>query len=190
MPRQKRTPEETKLAHRIAANKYSRKKRLDPEYRKKDSQNTRDYYNARKDEPEFRAKIRAHGLKQYYTKIKPYPEKMQERRDRIKGYARNLAERKQQIRTQLQALLGGKCIDCGITNPRLLDFDHVDPLQKHFMISQSLNKPFQVLVEEVKKCELRCPNCHRLKTIERGGYDAYKHREYRNKYRMAFKPLV
>lgn len=63
------------------------------------------------------------------------------------------------------------CVDCGESRPATLDFDHVRG-QKSFGISSavgshSLNK----IIKEMQKCEVRCANCHRIKTAsERGWY--------------------
>lgn len=62
--------------------------------------------------------------------------------------------------------LGGKCIDCGYASHlAALDFDHVDPTTKKFVISAKLhNYTYQDIIDEVKKCVVRCSNCHRIKT--------------------------
>lgn len=60
------------------------------------------------------------------------------------------------------------CVDCGITyHPCVMDFDHL--FDKKFQLSNaranklSKNK----ILEEIKKCELVCSNCHRLRTHNR-----------------------
>lgn len=62
--------------------------------------------------------------------------------------------------------LGGKCVDCGYSaHLAALDFDHVDPKTKSFNIGQKLsNSPYYELLEEARKCVIRCANCHRIKT--------------------------
>jgi len=56
------------------------------------------------------------------------------------------------------------CVDCGETNPIILEFDHVR--DKKFNISDAVRKT--VLLDQIKvevdKCEVRCANCHRAKT--------------------------
>lgn len=58
------------------------------------------------------------------------------------------------------------CIDCGESRIPTLDFDHIDPSTKKFNISQGfrLNYSWEDILEEVDKCEIRCANCHRIKT--------------------------
>jgi hypothetical protein len=52
-----------------------------------------------------------------------------------------------------------KCIICGETHPACLEFHHKDPLKKEFLISKLYNK--KRILEEIKKCNVLCSNCHR-----------------------------
>ncbi len=65
------------------------------------------------------------------------------------------------------------CIDCGITDVRVLEFDHVRG-DKKTTVSQLRGSGFSenTLLEEISKCEVRCANCHRIKTYSTFG--AYK----------------
>ena len=60
------------------------------------------------------------------------------------------------------------CVDCGEGNPLVLDFDHVRG-KKFANISRMVQCSYSVekLKEEIRKCEVRCSNCHRIKTHER-----------------------
>lgn len=91
------------------------------------------------------------------------------------------------VKLHLQGLLGGKCQSCGIADHRVLDFDHIDPMTKEMLISQSYNKPLRVLEAEISKCRLLCANCHRVATWESGGFDSWKRRNYRNKNRTVWR---
>jgi hypothetical protein len=56
------------------------------------------------------------------------------------------------------------CVDCGESDPLVLDFDHVRG-EKKFNISQAIGKvQVALLLEEIAKCDSRCANCHRRKT--------------------------
>lgn len=62
-------------------------------------------------------------------------------------------------------LLQHPCIDCGNNNPVVLEFDHVSgekiaPVSVLAHDSWSLVK----IQAEIDKCEIRCANCHRIKT--------------------------
>lgn len=61
-----------------------------------------------------------------------------------------------------------RCIDCGLGNPICLEFDHVRGA-KRFAVSYMISKGYstEVIAEEIKKCEVRCANCHRIITYER-----------------------
>jgi len=61
-------------------------------------------------------------------------------------------------------LLGGICQICNKEYPIVVyDFHHRDPSTKAFAISNEiLNKPMDVLMAEVLKCDLLCSNCHRI----------------------------
>ena len=59
--------------------------------------------------------------------------------------------------------LGGKCLDCGGDFHRsVYDFHHRDPSDKVDAISNLLRSPGK-LEEELKKCDLLCANCHRIR---------------------------
>lgn len=66
------------------------------------------------------------------------------------------------------------CVDCGESNPIVLEFDHVSG-EKIEAISVMISKQFskQIILEEINKCEVRCANCHRLKTAERGNWSMF-----------------
>jgi hypothetical protein len=67
-------------------------------------------------------------------------------------------------RQEFIELLGGKCIKCNSTED--LEFDHIDPETKLFSIGNIWWKSYTILLEEVKKCQLLCYDCHKEKTIK------------------------
>lgn len=70
-------------------------------------------------------------------------------------------------------LLSHPCVDCGESDPIVLEFDHIAPESKEFCLSSSVDYSLQKLIEEIKKCEVRCANCHRRKTAKQFGYFRY-----------------
>lgn len=59
------------------------------------------------------------------------------------------------------------CVDCGYNaNSVALDFDHVNG-EKAFTISQRRQLSTKSLLKEIAKCQIRCANCHRIRTHER-----------------------
>lgn len=71
-------------------------------------------------------------------------------------------------------LAKSKCADCPETNPIVLQFDHIKGSKK-YDISYMVTMGYGVdsIKEEISKCEVRCANCHTLRT--------YSQRKYRSK---------
>tara|TARA_R110000782_G_scaffold234294_1_gene320456 strand:- start:200 stop:562 length:363 start_codon:yes stop_codon:yes gene_type:complete len=61
-----------------------------------------------------------------------------------------------------------ECVDCGESNPLVLDFDHVKG-KKVKCISDMVRCSYSIdtIKKEIDKCELRCSNCHRVITDKR-----------------------
>lgn len=63
-------------------------------------------------------------------------------------------------------LLDHPCVDCGEDNILVLEFDHLR--NKKFNVSAMItNHNLEKIKKEIKKCEVRCANCHKIKTHER-----------------------
>jgi hypothetical protein len=62
-------------------------------------------------------------------------------------------------------------VDCGETNPVLLEFDHVRG-SKLNSVCNLIRRGFswEKIAAEISKCEVRCCRCHRLKTAKQFGY--------------------
>lgn len=58
------------------------------------------------------------------------------------------------------------CVDCGISDPRILEFDHRDRETKAFTIGRKINSDWtwDKLLVEIEKCDVRCKNCHAIRT--------------------------
>lgn len=56
------------------------------------------------------------------------------------------------------------CVDCGNSDRRVLEFDHVRG-EKKYPLSYLKSSSMSILVidEELAKCEIRCANCHRIR---------------------------
>ncbi len=60
------------------------------------------------------------------------------------------------------------CTDCGKHyHFCIMDFDHLDSTKKSFNIGNTEHHTFPQVLEEIKKCELVCSNCHRFRTWNR-----------------------
>ena len=58
------------------------------------------------------------------------------------------------------------CVDCGESNPIVLDFDHRKnkTMDISRMIRNNVSK--DRLLTEIQKCDIRCCNCHRIRTAK------------------------
>lgn len=56
-----------------------------------------------------------------------------------------------------------------------MEFDHVDPATKKFVISDGLDFPWAVLIAELMKCQLLCHDCHLVKSISEGDLGTVDH---------------
>jgi len=60
------------------------------------------------------------------------------------------------------------CVDCGETDPVVLEFDHRG--EKAFEVTAKLEqRKWESVLAEMAKCDVRCANCHRRRTAERRG---------------------
>ena len=72
----------------------------------------------------------------------------------------------------LEYLKENPCIDCGETDPIVLDFDHVNRKEKYRSIALMIRRATALnkIIEEISKCVVRCANCHRRKTSKELGW--------------------
>jgi len=58
------------------------------------------------------------------------------------------------------------CVDCGETDPVVLEFDHRGDKERLIGRSVALGCSIETISKEVEKCDVRCANCHRRKTAK------------------------
>lgn len=65
-----------------------------------------------------------------------------------------------------------KCEKCGFNDFRCIDFDHKDRKIKFMGVSKMIRYGFSKyrIIEEIKKCNPLCANCHRIKTWDNKEY--------------------
>ena len=82
--------------------------------------------------------------------------------------ARNKKQRKKNKEFVWRIKRMSSCTDCGESNPVVLDFDHVRG-KKIRAIADMVGNYYSIetIKKEIRKCEIRCSNCHRKKTHER-----------------------
>ena len=78
-----------------------------------------------------------------------------------------MAQRRADRRQKLIDLFGGMCQVCGSGDN--LEFDHIDGSTREFQLSgYHLDKSWNMILEEAKKCQLLCKAHHREKTNANG----------------------
>ena len=106
-----------------------------------------------------------------------YKNKEDQKRESAKHYQKNKAkiisrsvERNKKRREWNRKFLSRvkdmfHCIDCGEDESILLEFDHVRG-DKVANVSDMVGRAHSIksMKEEIRKCEVRCANCHRRKT--------------------------
>lgn len=108
-------------------------------------------------------KRRAYYQEHYRKYGSKYRERAIARKIKVKG----------DLRRQLLKYLSDKsCSVCGIADPRVLDFDHIDRADKSFGISRALTNTlsWKKILLEIKKCQILCANCHRIRTSNQFGW--------------------
>jgi len=93
-------------------------------------------------------------------------------------------KRRQRRETRIKAIeyLAGKgCAECGERDPRVLEFDHIEPRNKAYAVSKLFANGYswgaEKLRAEIRKCRVICANCHRKHTIAQ--QDHYSHDDVR-----------
>lgn len=83
------------------------------------------------------------------------------RRNRNEYLSKYMTRRYHIRRAKAIKQLGSVCVQCNEADTTLLEFDHIDPSTKLFVIGRRLSaiseKRLQV---ELNKCQLLCKSCH------------------------------
>jgi len=79
-----------------------------------------------------------------------------------RNHARIVMERRRKILFDMKS---GPCMDCGNKfPPYVMEFDHRNPLEKKFSVSNYGFVSEINFQNELKKCDVVCANCHRVRT--------------------------
>jgi hypothetical protein len=62
------------------------------------------------------------------------------------------------------------CTDCGESDSRVLDFDHISQKEGEVGALVASGVPLERLKQEMARCEVVCANCHRRRTATRAGW--------------------
>ena len=76
--------------------------------------------------------------------------------------SKKIAEWRRKTKRTLVEMFGGKCVRCGYDRSyAALQLHHRDPATKKFGIARKGHtKALDKQIEEAKKCDLLCANCH------------------------------
>jgi hypothetical protein len=95
-------------------------------------------------------------------------------RNRDAYLARNRRAKKTRSKKQNLRLLylsTHPCVDCGESDPVLLDFDHRDGSTKIAPVARLIwERRWDLVWDEIAKCDVRCVRCHRRKTARDFGW--------------------
>ena len=92
--------------------------------------------------------------------------------------ARNKKRAKHKQEYVINYLENNPCVDCGEQNIICLEFDHINRDEKSFTIGAYMGNDIRFdskIKEEIDKCEVRCSNCHRIKTAKEVNSYRYQH---------------
>jgi len=101
--------------------------------------------------------------KEHYEKYKEeYATRNKARKDRL------LTENTEKL---LEYLKYHPCVDCGESDPVVLEFDHLKREDKEYQISAMMRDyTWGQILGEITKCEVRCANCHKRRTAKQFGW--------------------
>lgn len=75
----------------------------------------------------------------------------------------------ERVRYLMEYFQSHPCVDCGETDPLVLEFDHL--ADKAFDIARGIrDRNWETVLKVMAKCDVVCANCHRRRTIRRGGF--------------------
>lgn len=98
----------------------------------------------------------AYGKQHYRNNASAYRARAKRNRKAFRGRNRS---------RMLAYLVGKSCVDCGVADPVLLEFDHRDGLQKEAEVARLIvTRQWASVDLEIAKCDIRCANCHRRRT--------------------------
>lgn len=116
---------------------------------------TEEYFASRKLKTKITFQACCRSCHKEYRKIH-YEANKQKYVDKAKKYRAKSVEWFQKLKSTLS------CEICGDTRFWVLDFHHIDPLQKEGNLSNMVRSVSKdKILKELKKCKILCSNCHR-----------------------------
>ncbi|WP_157496847.1 hypothetical protein [Leifsonia sp. Leaf264] len=111
----------------------------------------------------------ADGLHSYCRECQ-HQHYLDHRERHMENVRRSRDARRNEARALVARRFAAGCVDCGIADIRVLQFDHVrgtklDAVSTMIRTGRSLT----AISAEIDKCDVRCANCHAIATIARLG---------------------
>ncbi len=102
------------------------------------------------------------------TDRRTYLNRSEAKEERYRAQDREAAARN--VRLVYEYVVAHPCVDCGESDPVVLEFDHVVG-EKRYNVADLVRsgRNWQYICKEIEKCEVRCANCHRRATAKRNG---------------------
>jgi hypothetical protein len=102
--------------------------------------------------------------KKYYNENKEHHKKVT-----LKRKNKLIKENQQKL---INYYLDNPCVDCGNDNPLVLECDHRDGVEKVAGVGKLIQNActWETIEKEINKCDVRCSNCHRIRTAEQQGW--------------------
>lgn len=101
----------------------------------------------------------------YYSKL--YADDPDRRLQIKKSNRQRVVENLQKLWRYLES---HPCVDCGESDPVVLEFDHVRGEKVKSVSVLAAKNNWECVESEIAKCEVRCANCHRRRTAKSLGW--------------------
>lgn len=121
-----------------------------------------------KEDNEFNWRSKSKGIRQWYCRACQNKSSSNHYKNNSLSYKGRSIVRRNKLRDNFTQWMKDKsCVDCGEPDPIVLECDHVRGTKK-FGISKMFRvcSSWEVILEELSKCEVRCANCHRRRTAK------------------------
>ncbi len=90
------------------------------------------------------------------------------KKDKWKNVKQDKKKRVEENKDKLLSLLQtSSCKDCGNSDSRVLEFDHLYSKRLGVPMLVKHGYSWETIKKEIDKCEIVCSNCHRIRTFER-----------------------
>jgi hypothetical protein len=106
----------------------------------------------------------------------PYKDKQKQKEAQRRSYFKNIDKNKQKNKTYRENVRdyvriqkeSSPCMDCGISYPYyIMEYDHTENNKLKTVSWLASAGTMNQVIEEIKKCDLICSNCHKARTWNR-----------------------